>query len=201
VDGTTSAISWYDGQWLNPPLAAEPVGSDLLVDAAEGSDFWRTTSYGFVHDDGHALLRPFPSGQSMEVTFALDYDQQFDQAGVLVRAGETTWLKAGVEISDGEAQVGAVVTHAVSDWSVAPVPSWTGSSVTIRVSRDGDAVVVRARGGGEERWRLVRVAPWPIEADTAAGPYCCAPTHSGLRVRFTGWTTGPADAELHPSGE
>ena len=57
----------------------------------------------------------------------LDYDQQFDQAGVLVRASETAWVKAGVEISDGVAQVGAVVTHTTSDWSVAPVSSWSGS--------------------------------------------------------------------------
>ena len=102
-------------------------GSGLVVTAVEASDFWRTTAYGFVHDDGHALLRPFPIGEAIEVSFVLDYDQQFDQAGVLVRASESTWVKAGVEISDGVAQVGAVVTHGVSDWSVAPVPHWVGS--------------------------------------------------------------------------
>ena len=64
----------------------------------------------------------FRSAKPIEVSFILDYDQQFDQAGVLVRASETAWVKAGVEISDGVAQVGAVVTHAASDWSVAPVP-------------------------------------------------------------------------------
>ena len=193
-------VEWDEGTWLNPPVATDRAGQDLVVTAVEGSDFWRTTAYGFVHDDGHALLRPCASGQAVEVSFRLDYDQQFDQAGVLVRADESTWIKAGVEISDGVAQVGAVVTHGVSDWSVAPVPTWINSVVTVRVSRGDDAVTVRAKGA-EDGWRLVRVAPWPVDADTSAGPYCCAPTRSGLQVRFTGWTSGAADSELHASSD
>ena len=77
------------------------------------------------------------------------------------------------------------------------MPQWQGSEVTIRVSWSGDAVTVRARRE-DEPWRLVRVAPWPVDAVTRAGPYCCAPTRTGLRVIFTRWTTGDADAALHP---
>ena len=109
---------------------------------------------------------------------------------------EATWIKAGVEVSDGVAQVGAVVTHGVSDWSVAPVPHWTDSTVTVRVSRGDDAVTIRARRG-DDTWQLVRVAPWPVDTPTWAGPYCCSPTRSGLRVRFRNWTIGAADRSLH----
>ena len=94
---------------------------------------------------------------AVEVSFLVDFAEQFDQAGVLVRAGRRHWVKAGVEVSDGAAQVGAVATREVSDWSVAPVPRWSGSVVTVRASRDGDALTVRARAGGP--WQLVRVAP------------------------------------------
>jgi regulation of enolase protein 1 (concanavalin A-like superfamily) len=191
-------VGWDEGRWLNTPAAVERAGQDLVVTAVEGSDFWRTTAYGFVHDDGHALLQPFPSGQAVEVSFLLDYDQQFDQAGVFIRASEMTWVKAGVEISDGIAQIGAVVTHGVSDWSVAPVPNWINSPVTVRVSRDDEAVIVRAKGG-DDPWQLVRVAPWPDDAHTSAGPYCCSPTRSGLHVRFTSWMSGNADPALHSS--
>ena len=82
----------WAGTWLNPPVRVREDGDDLLVEARESSDFWRVTSYGFVHDDGHALLRPFPDGSAMEVTFTLDYDRQFDQAGVLVRGDEEHWV-------------------------------------------------------------------------------------------------------------
>ena len=48
-----------------------------------------------------------------------------------------------------------------------------------------------------EPFRLVRVAPFPPGLAVRAGPYCAAPTRSGLVVRFRRWTTGPADTALH----
>ncbi|MBF5030544.1 MULTISPECIES: DUF1349 domain-containing protein [unclassified Micromonospora] len=194
------AYDWSAGTWLNPPERAEPVdGGGLLVEPHGGSDFWRRTSYGFVHDDGSALLAPFGVDSAVEVSFVLDYTAQFDQAGVLVRVDDRRWTKAGVEVSDGAPQVGAVVTDEFSDWSVAPVPQWSGREVTVRVSRAGDALTVRARCA-DEPWRLVRVAPLDPAAEASAGPYCCSPSRGGLLVRFTGWRRGPADAALHPEG-
>ncbi|MEU4717247.1 DUF1349 domain-containing protein [Micromonospora purpureochromogenes] len=198
-DGTLRDVDWTDGRWLREPVRVERTdGGDLLVEPGAESDFWRHTSYGFVHDDGPALLAPLPGGSAVEVSFRLDYGEQFDQAGVLVRVDERNWVKAGVEVSDGEPQLGAVVTREVSDWSVAPVPEWAGREVTVRVSRDGDALTVRARVD-DEPWRLVRLAPLAPGAAASAGPFCCSPTRSGLTVRFTGWRQGPADRELHPS--
>jgi regulation of enolase protein 1 (concanavalin A-like superfamily) len=196
IPTTESVVTWSAGRWLNPPLAAEPDGDALLVTAAEGSDLWRTTSYGFVHDDGHALLRPFDAGTAVEVTFGVDYAAQFDQAGVLVRADPSHWVKSGIEFVDGVPQLGAVVTHEASDWSSAPVPAWAGGTATLRVSRAGDALSIRARRDAEP-WQLVRLAPWPPDLAASAGPYCCAPTRAGLRVRFLAWRVGPADERLH----
>ena len=187
---------WDAGSWTTPPAEVAGDGSDLLVTAVEGSDAWRHTSYGFVHDDAHGLLAPLASPGAVEVGFVLDFGEQFDQAGLLLRVDAETWVKAGVEVSDGSCQVGAVVTLGRSDWSVAPVPDWAGRRVTVRASRDGDAVTVRARVD-DEPFRLVRLAPFPPEAAVLAGPYCAAPTRSGLTVRFTRWATGPADAALH----
>ena len=106
-------------------------------------------------------------------------------------------MKAGVEFADGTPQVGAVVTNPFSDWSVAPVPEWLDRTVTIRASRSGDAVTLRARVDGGD-FRLVRVLPLAADAEVQAGPMLCAPTRAGLVVRFTGWRTGPADGALHP---
>jgi regulation of enolase protein 1 (concanavalin A-like superfamily) len=189
-------IGWSDAAWLNPPANAREDGDALLVTARENSDFWRTTSYGFVHDDGHALLTAFPPGSAVEVEFVAGFDELFDQAGLMVRVDAQTWIKAGVELSDGLPQLGAVVTHGRSDWSMAPVPDWAGHRVTIRASRAGDAVTVRARREGEA-WRMVRLAPLGPDATAAAGPFCCSPTRAGLTVRFTRFAVGPADTALH----
>ncbi|MET4639487.1 regulation of enolase protein 1 (concanavalin A-like superfamily) [Mycetocola sp. 2940] len=169
----------------------------LRVTAREGSDAWRVTSYGFVHDSEHALLAPLAGGSAVEVSFRLDFASQFDQAGVFVRVDETTWIKSGVEWSDGEESLGAVVTRGVSDWSLSPVSGWSGRIVTVRASRSGDALIVRARVDGEP-WRLVRVAPLDPDATVKAGPFCCSPTRDDLTVHFTSWRISPADRSLHP---
>ena len=189
-------IDWDEARWLNLPAEIAPDGSDLLVTARQGSDFWRTTSYGFVRDSGHALLTDFPSGTGVEVTFTPEFESLYDQAGLFVRLDESTWIKAGVEMSDGYPQLGAVVTDGASDWSLAPVPEWAGRRVTIRASRAGDAVTVRARVE-DEPWRMIRLAPFPADVPASAGPFCCAPERAGLRVRFHDFTTGPADKGLH----
>src|SRR3954464_4292461 len=132
----TEQMLWSSGTWTAPPVAASEDGGDLLVTAVEGSDAWRHTAYGFVHDDAHALLAPLEHPGAVEVTFDAGYDQQFDQAGLMIRADAETWVKTGVEFSDGVPQLGAVVTVGRSDWSVAPVPDWAGRR------RGG------ARGGG-----------------------------------------------------
>ena len=56
---------------------------------------------------------------AVEVSFVASYDETFDQAGLLVRVDPTTWVQAGVEISDGVPQLGAVATRGFSDWSMA----------------------------------------------------------------------------------
>ncbi|HEY8588976.1 MAG TPA: DUF1349 domain-containing protein [Naasia sp.] len=194
--GSARTIRWDEGTWTTPPLSVAEAGTELRVTAVEGSDAWRHTSYGFVHDTEHALLAPFPEQAAMEVEFLAEFPEQFDQAGIFVRVDDEHWVKAGVEFGDGVLQVGAVVTAGRSDWSVAPVPDWQGTRVTIRASRAGDALTIRARSGNEP-FRLVRVVPLAPDAAATAGPMVCAPTRPGLTVAFSAWRVGPPDAALH----
>jgi regulation of enolase protein 1 (concanavalin A-like superfamily) len=193
---TEHDLPWSGGTWLNPPADTAVDGGDLVVTTREGSDFWRTTGYGFVRDDGHALLVPFPPGTAVEAGFVADFTGLYDQAGVLVRADAAHWIKAGVEVSDGEPQLGAVVTRETSDWSLNAVPEWAGREVTVRASRAGDAVTVRARCE-DGPWRTVRLAWFDPAAEASAGLFCCSPQRAGLKVHFTRLATGPADASLH----
>ena len=188
-------IAWSEGTWTREPVSVNEQGATLAVEAAAESDWWRTTAYGFIHDDGHALIKEFPNESAVEVSFILNYTQQFDQAGIFITSDAKNWIKAGVEFCDGFPQVGAVVTQINSDWSVAPVPEWMNKEVTIRVSRSGDAVTMRAGINGD--LRLVRVAPLDPSLSWSAGPMFCAPTRAGLIVSFTKWAQGEADSELH----
>lgn len=114
-----------------------------------------------------------------------------------MRADEATWITAGIEHSDGTNCVGAVVSRNVSDWSLARVPDWDGREVTIRASRSGDALTVRACADDEPR-QLVRVAPLNPQAVLSGGPYCCAPSREDFTVQFTSWRVTAADAGPHP---
>ncbi|QYH36327.1 DUF1349 domain-containing protein [Salinibacterium sp. M195] len=183
-------------RWTTEPVAVEFSDETLRVTAAENSDAWRTTSYGFVHDTEHAFISPLPVDSAIEVSFVLDFSEQFDQAGLFVRESDSEWMKAGVEISDGAPQLGAVVTHGFSDWSVAPVAEWSGRTVTMRASRTGNAITVRARVDDDD-FRLVRLAYFSPEANLEAGLYCCGATRAGLVVTFTGYRQTDADVSLH----
>lgn len=189
-------IPWQAGTWTHPPLASGVTPHGLSVTAREGADAWRLTSYGFINDSEHALVAPFAPGHGMEVTFRADFTQQFDQAGIFLRVDAHRWVKAGVEFADGALQIGGVVTDEYSDWSVAPVPDWNRQEITIRMSRAGGALTIRARSG-RAPWRLVRVAPLPDDLDASAGPYVCAPSRAGLEVTFTSWRLTAPDARLH----
>lgn len=192
-----TAMAWSAGRWTNEPAEVREAADGLHVTAVEGSDAWRITSYGFVHESEHALLAPLGQDSAVEVAFQSDMSQQFDQAGVFLRVSDTTWIKAGIEWSDGEQRLGAVVTRGESDWSLAPAGEMAGRLVTVRASRSGDAVTIRARAD-DEPWTLLRVAPLDADATVEAGPYCCAPTRSGLTVRFASWRVLSADGSLHP---
>ena len=187
-------MSW-PGRWLNPPAEAVEDGDELLVTAVAGSDAWRHTSYGFVHDSAHALLSPLAVGQALEVDFRADFTGQFDQAGLMIRADAEHWVKAGCEFADGVLNLGAVVTLGKSDWSTGAVDDWNGRWITVRASRAEDAITVRAAVDGGP-FRLVRVAPF-VAGAAEAGPYLCAPTRPGFQARFLACRIGPADVALH----
>lgn len=191
-------IDWHDMEWLNEPPSWHVEGGVLTVETGLETDFWRTTSYGFVHDSGHLLAAPMGHESAVEVTFRAELIETFDQAGLMLRGGPELWLKAGVEHSDGRLYASAVVTVGQSDWSVASLPDRaTGQPLTFRASRAGDAVTVRYRIGMEPEWELLRVAYLPAAADVVAGPMCCSPSRAGLSVRFDSVRMGPPDAALH----
>ncbi len=189
-------IARTQGRWTHAPTSVRETADGWAATAAEGSDAWRHTEYGFVHDSEHALVAPFAPGEAMEVDFVAAFDRQFDQAGLFVRATDERWVKAGVEFADGALQAGCVVTDGRSDWSVAPVPEWNKRVVTVRASRSDDAITLRIAVDGAE-FRLLRLVPFAAELVAEAGPFMCAPTRAGLEVEFRGWRRGPGDASLH----
>ena len=169
-------------KWLNEPTVWSGDASDLTVAVEPETDFWRTTHYGFVRDTGHVRGRWVDGDCAVSTTFSADYAELYDQAGIALRIDEENWIKAGVELVDGEFQVSAVVTRGVSDWSVIPVAN--ADRVTISAERAGDTVTVRYGLGDAEPVTMLRLAYFPPGLRALVGVMCAAPTGKGFDVRF-----------------
>ena len=189
-------LDWNAGTWTNQPAGISQSGSNLQVTASKGSDAWRETAYGFTFATENALLAPFRPDSAMEVEFTAQTFEQFDQAGIFLRAAPDLWVKAGIEFADGSLQAGAVVTSPKSDWSSSPHSGWLGKRTLVRASWTSDALTIRAGLPGQPL-ELLRVAPFSPAGPVAAGPYVASPTSSRFEAVFHSWRVTAADASLH----
>ena len=82
-------------EWYNEPPSWSVFDNTITVTSAHGSDFWRKTHYGFIRDNGHFYSQPVQGDFVCEVKVSGRYEALYDQAGLMVRADETTWMKCG----------------------------------------------------------------------------------------------------------
>ena len=104
--------------WLNEPREWNAQGGNLTLVTEDKTDFWQTTFYGYHHDSGHFYFREVEGDFTAEILFRADYEALYDQAGLMLRAGERHWLKAGVEFAHGRATLSTVLTKNESDWAI-----------------------------------------------------------------------------------
>jgi regulation of enolase protein 1 (concanavalin A-like superfamily) len=169
-------------QWLNEPASWQRTGDVLRVSVDPGTDFWRTTGYGYVHDNGHVYGELLPGDLDVSVRVRGNFANQYDQAGIILRADEHTWLKTGLEFFEGRPRLSTVLTLGCSSWMVADLPPGT-DEVTLRVSRRGDAVEVRYTAG-EGVAELAALVFMPPGQEMLAGIVCAAPEGTGFSVAF-----------------
>jgi hypothetical protein len=171
--------------WFHEPARWRRAGPELSLSTDPGTDFWRHTGHGYVRDNGHFLGMRVPGEFVAAVEVEGDYRDQHDQAGLMVRMDAERWVKCGIEYVDGVAKVSAVVTHGVSDWSVAPlpaVPQW----LQLKVTRTGDTLKVEYGVDGSPL-QLHRLAFLPPDLPVSVGPMACSPDGQGFDVRFRGF--------------
>jgi len=184
--------------WLNePPIWSETDGS-LSVETGNRTDFWRTTHYGFVRDDGHLYAQEVEGDFTAVIHFSGEYRELYDQAGIMLRIDERNWIKAGIEYTDGQQHLSAVVTREYSDWSVLPLPE-APPSIWLRLSRHGDAIRIEHSTDGRS-YTMLRLAYLPPNRPAKIGPMCCSPERAGFRATFHHFNVGPAiGKDLHTS--
>lgn len=172
--------------WLNPPPDWSGDPDRLQVRAGAKTDFWRKTHYGFIRDNGHVYGRWLSGDFTAEVMIRGQYATLYDQAGIMVRLNETTWLKTGIEYVHGVQFVSAVVTRDFSDWSVVPLAS-SPPAIGLRVKREGDGIEIHYQTEPEGAWTMLRLTYLTTEP-VLVGVMCAAPDGDGFDVTFENLT-------------
>lgn len=187
VSGIARAAEPSPGKWLNEPRKWSRKGATIHITADPKTDFWRKTFFGYITDNGHMLYRPVSGDFVSTVRVSGDYATLYDQAGLMVRYDESTWMKCGVELVGGRQTVSTVFTRDYSDWSTVPLPD-APDALWIRVARKGGALTVSYSRDGKS-FEEVRQG-WLTPAHTVnVGLMCAAPEGSGFEARFDEWTT------------
>lgn len=169
-------------RWLNEPGRWEGREDRLDVRTDPDTDFWQRTHYGFRRDSGHFFYREMTRDFTASVQVEGRYRDQYDQAGLMLRASDQVWLKAGIEYVDGAQQASVVVTRSYSDWSVSPLAP-AAERFWVRVTRQGGNISVEGSTDGET-YALLRIA-WLIDdAPLQVGAMCASPEGSGFDVTF-----------------
>jgi uncharacterized protein len=133
--------------WINKPSRWHLASGALSVVTDSKTDFWRETHYGFVRHNGHCFGYRTSGDFTATIRVRGRYRELYDQAGMMVLLDEQTWIKAGIEYSDGRAALSSVLTIGKSDWATAafagdPGDFWVRATMArgalrVQVSSDG----------------------------------------------------------------
>ena len=214
--------SWNNGEAKH---RIEKDGSSIVITPTTGLDYWSKTFYEplLIKHDAQCLLSE-PIAPDAEVTLCTTLTlapcAQFDQGGIMVLVDDDTWVKAGIEFTDGLPRLSCVVTNnGYSDWST---QGWDfdscshdseirTTSIHIRVSKlcpgsiQGPTMVFEAASiekctkSDSKPWTQIRIAslrskkqPWRM------GFFAISPIEAaGCYARFQNLTFGPKEKPVH----
>lgn len=185
-----------DMTWLNEPPQWSIVNNSLSIETGNKTDFWRTTFYEFVRDNGHFLHKSIKGDFTVQVTLVGDFKTLYDQAGLMLRVDEKNWVKAGIEFTDSEIHLSTVMTREYSDWSMLNLQNYKGQ-LTLRLTRHGHAIRIQYLDENS-KWRLMRLGYLDMPEECQVGVMCCSPEREGFEIQFKDYTVSdPISTKLH----
>ncbi len=175
--------------WLNPPTTFSEGPGTLTETVPAGTDFWRTTHYGFIRDSGPFRFEQRTGDFQATVRIRGQYRELYHQAGLMIRIDNKNWIKSGIEYVNGKQNISAVVTRDVSDWSVIPRTD-SPAFIWLRLQRHNDAVKIESSLDGQT-WSMVRLAYFPPNVPVQIGMVAAAPGKQSFQVTFDHFSVGP----------
>lgn len=175
-------------RWSHEP-AGWRLDDALTLTTQPDTDYWQRTHYGFQRDNGHFFFTPVSGDFTLTAQVAFTPNAQYDQCGVMCRAGAESWIKASVEYEPHEpCRLGSVVTNlGYSDWATQDVEAAV-DQMRYRLSRRGADFRVEAAtpGGAWQQLRITHLHDCPDRIDV--GVYACSPVGPGFTCSVSGLT-------------
>jgi regulation of enolase protein 1 (concanavalin A-like superfamily) len=175
-------------QWYNEPPEWSDDDGIITLKTAPDTDFWRLTRHDYVKDDAHFYYETISGDFVAQVRFRAAYNALYDQAGLMLRENETTWLKCGVEYLDGVQAASTVITRDFSDWSIVTLPD-NPPYLWLRLERVGNAIEISFSVDGED-YTLMRQGYLSDAQVLQVGVMCASPRGNGFTARFDHFTVG-----------
>ncbi len=172
-------------QWANEPPRWQ-LDAALELITAPDTDYWQRTHYGFRRDNGHFFFTLARGDFTLVAQLYSEPNAQYDQCGLMARAGAEQWVKCSAEYETAEhSRLGSVVTnHGYSDWASQDVAGPV-TQLWYRLRREGDDILVDWSPDGAD-WRQMRVAHLhDCPAELQVGVYACSPMGAGFPCRAT----------------
>lgn len=169
-------------QWYNEPPTWQTQADGIWLTTGARTDFWQKTHYGFIRDNGHFYYQTVTGDFTVAVKVTGQYQVLYDQAGLMVRENDITWLKCGIEFVEDVQNVSAVVTRDFSDWSVVPLRQ-APASLWLRVQRRAEAIEVQYSLDGEQ-YQMLRLAYLTPAKTVQVGLMAASPEGNGCEITF-----------------
>jgi len=170
--------------WANEPQH-DVRESRLYITTSPETDFWQRTHYGFRRDNGHCLFVKVDRDFSLSVKTTYNPNDQYDQAGLMVRIDGENWIKTSVEYENEElSRLGSVVTNfGFSDWATIDISSRI-TDMWYRIQSSGNDYLLEFSEDGTS-WKQLRVAHLHKEQrELEVGIYACSPMKSSFEAVF-----------------
>ena len=168
--------------WFNQPEKWAFDNNRLSLFVTPKTDFWRTTLYGFIVDDGPFFYETVGGEFEVSVKITGDYKARYDQMGLMLRIDETAWIKTGIEFVDEKINISAVVTNERSDWSIIEL-AIKPESLWLKAIRKLDAVEI-FYSFDNITYTLMRLAYFPANKPVMVGMTAASPDGEGFDAVF-----------------
>lgn len=167
--------------WFNEPSSWRLEDSALRVYSDPKTDFWRKTEDDGIRDNGHFYYETVSGNFTVDVKITGQYQELYDQAGLMIRLDELIWLKCGIEYVHEQQYASAVVTRDFSDWSIVPLEK--PSAIWLRCSRDFRTFTISYSLDGDN-YEMIRQCFLTEERELKVGMMQASPKGNGFEVLF-----------------